>query len=239
MLDSKFISPSLLPIQHSLYKSHLNGSAYTQKGGSGGQTHDLSGGLPFNSQPVFSRAVRIATRLCWLDLVGSWRPEVGRVETSLQASPVGNWRTLPGLSPPHQRQPAALSHPQQVLLSLESQSSSASIFLTSGLGLPVATTQNKCSPLKEAVSHKILKGPRAERQPSPFYRRETKTGTCPRPPGCETGQNWSKHIQGRVGGKAGTHVGGEDPVDEVLLGQVEGALQLVVVEGDLTRGGNS
>lgn len=30
-----------------------------------------------------------------------------------------------------------------------------------------------------------------------------------------------------------SHVGGEDAVDEVLLGQVEGALQLVVVEGDL------
>lgn len=31
-----------------------------------------------------------------------------------------------------------------------------------------------------------------------------------------------------------SHIGGEDAVDEVLLGQVEGALQLVVVEGDLS-----
>lgn len=31
-----------------------------------------------------------------------------------------------------------------------------------------------------------------------------------------------------------SHVGGEDAVDEVLLGQVEGALQLVVVERDLS-----
>ena len=30
-----------------------------------------------------------------------------------------------------------------------------------------------------------------------------------------------------------SHIGGEDAVDEVLLRQVEGALQLVVVEGDL------
>lgn len=34
-----------------------------------------------------------------------------------------------------------------------------------------------------------------------------------------------------------SHVGGEDAVDKVLLGQVEGALQLVVVEGDLPRAG--
>lgn len=32
-----------------------------------------------------------------------------------------------------------------------------------------------------------------------------------------------------------SHVGCEDAIDEVLLGQVEGALQLVVVEGDLAR----
>lgn len=32
-----------------------------------------------------------------------------------------------------------------------------------------------------------------------------------------------------------SHIRGEDAVDEVLLGQVEGALQLVVVEGDLAR----
>lgn len=31
-----------------------------------------------------------------------------------------------------------------------------------------------------------------------------------------------------------SHVGGEDAVDEVLFGQVEGALQLVVVERDLS-----
>lgn len=30
-----------------------------------------------------------------------------------------------------------------------------------------------------------------------------------------------------------SHVGGEDPVQQLLLGHVEGALQLVVVEGDL------
>lgn len=86
MLDSKFISPSLLPIQHSLYKSHLNGSAYTQKEAVEDRLMISVGGYPSNSQPVFSRAVRIATRLCWLDLVGSWRPEVGRVETSLSVS---------------------------------------------------------------------------------------------------------------------------------------------------------
>ena len=34
-----------------------------------------------------------------------------------------------------------------------------------------------------------------------------------------------------------SHVGGEDAVDEVLLRQVEGALQLVVVEGDLSGAG--
>ena len=39
------------------------------------------GGSPSNFQPVFSRAVRIVTRLCWLGLVGSWSPEVGRVES--------------------------------------------------------------------------------------------------------------------------------------------------------------
>lgn len=33
------------------------------------------------------------------------------------------------------------------------------------------------------------------------------------------------------------HIGGEDAVDEVLLRQVEGALQLVVVEGDLSGTG--
>lgn len=33
------------------------------------------------------------------------------------------------------------------------------------------------------------------------------------------------------------HVGGEDAVDQVQLGQEEGALQLVVVEGDLARAG--
>lgn len=31
-----------------------------------------------------------------------------------------------------------------------------------------------------------------------------------------------------------SHIGGEDAIDEVLLRQVEGALQLVVVEGDLS-----
>lgn len=34
-----------------------------------------------------------------------------------------------------------------------------------------------------------------------------------------------------------SHIGGEDAVDEVLLGQVEGALQLVVVEGNLPGAG--
>lgn len=34
-----------------------------------------------------------------------------------------------------------------------------------------------------------------------------------------------------------SHIGREDAVDEVLLRQVEGALQLVVVEGDLSRAG--
>lgn len=33
------------------------------------------------------------------------------------------------------------------------------------------------------------------------------------------------------------HVSGKDAIDEVLLRQVEGALQLVVVEGDLSRAG--
>lgn len=31
-----------------------------------------------------------------------------------------------------------------------------------------------------------------------------------------------------------SHVGGEDAVDEVLFGQIEGALQLVIVEGDFS-----
>lgn len=34
-----------------------------------------------------------------------------------------------------------------------------------------------------------------------------------------------------------SHIGGEDAVDEVLFRQVEGALQLVVVEGDLSGAG--
>lgn len=34
-----------------------------------------------------------------------------------------------------------------------------------------------------------------------------------------------------------SHIGREDAVDEVLLGQVEGTLQLVVVEGDLPGAG--
>lgn len=34
-----------------------------------------------------------------------------------------------------------------------------------------------------------------------------------------------------------SHVGGEDAIDEVLFRQVEGALQLVVVEGDLPGAG--
>lgn len=34
-----------------------------------------------------------------------------------------------------------------------------------------------------------------------------------------------------------SHIGGEDAVDEVLLREVEGALQLVVVEGDLSGPG--
>lgn len=38
---------------------------------------------------------------------------------------------------------------------------------------------------------------------------------------------------GRVRARAHSHIGCEDAVDKVLLGQVEGALQLVVVEGDL------
>lgn len=86
MLDSKFVSQSLLPIQHSLYKSHLNGSAYTQKEAAENRLMISVGGYPSNSQPVFSRAVRIVTRLCWLDLVGSWSSEVGRVESSLSVS---------------------------------------------------------------------------------------------------------------------------------------------------------
>lgn len=64
MLDSKFISWSLLPIQHSLYKSHLNGSACTQKEAVEDRLMISVGGYPSNSQPVFSRAVRIVTRLC-------------------------------------------------------------------------------------------------------------------------------------------------------------------------------
>ncbi len=34
-----------------------------------------------------------------------------------------------------------------------------------------------------------------------------------------------------------SHVGGEDPIDEVLLREVEGALQLMVVEGNISRAG--
>lgn len=34
-----------------------------------------------------------------------------------------------------------------------------------------------------------------------------------------------------------SHIGGEDAIDEVLLGQVEGTLQLVIVEGDLSWAG--
>lgn len=43
-------------------------------------------------------------------------------------------------------------------------------------------------------------------------------------------------VSNRAGGvraRAHSHIGCEDAVDKVLLGQVEGALQLVVVEGDL------
>lgn len=60
---------------------------------------------------------------------------------------------------------------------------------------------------------------------------ETKAqrGICPLPPGCED-------RKGRQRARD-SHVGGEDPVDEVLLRQVEGTLQLVVVEGDLARAG--
>lgn len=34
-----------------------------------------------------------------------------------------------------------------------------------------------------------------------------------------------------------SHVGGEDPIDKVLLRQVEGTLQLVVIEGDFSGAG--
>lgn len=34
-----------------------------------------------------------------------------------------------------------------------------------------------------------------------------------------------------------SHVSGEDAIDEVLLGQMEGTLQLIIVEGDLSRAG--
>lgn len=34
-----------------------------------------------------------------------------------------------------------------------------------------------------------------------------------------------------------SHIGSKDAIDEVLLRQVEGALELVVVEGDLSRAG--
>lgn len=34
-----------------------------------------------------------------------------------------------------------------------------------------------------------------------------------------------------------SHVGGEDSIDEILLREVEGALQLVVVEGNISRAG--
>lgn len=36
------------------------------------------------------------------------------------------------------------------------------------------------------------------------------------------------------GGTQNSHVSGEDAIDEVLFGQMEGTLQLVIVEGDLS-----
>lgn len=50
------------------------------------------------------------------------------------------------------------------------------------------------------------------------------------------GQSMSLTSRG-LGDGRDSHVGSEDPVDKVLLGQVEGTLQLVVVEGDLARAG--
>ncbi|MEQ2241114.1 hypothetical protein ILYODFUR_022064 [Ilyodon furcidens] len=45
--------------------------------------------------------------------------------------------------------------------------------------------------------------------------------------------NSTKTIMGLIH----SHIGGEDAIDEVLLGQVESALELIVVEGDLSRAG--
>lgn len=44
------------------------------------------------------------------------------------------------------------------------------------------------------------------------------------------------HREGVADGRY-SHVGGEDPVDEVLFRQVKGTLQLVIVEGDLAWAG--
>lgn len=51
------------------------------------------------------------------------------------------------------------------------------------------------------------------------------------------GKNPSHACVNRCRAVKHSHIGGEDAVDEVLLGQVEGALQLVVVEGDLPGAG--
>ena len=47
------------------------------------------------------------------------------------------------------------------------------------------------------------------------------------------------HLTGKPGsrGWGHSHVSGEDAIDEVLLGQMEGTLQLIIVEGDLSRAG--
>lgn len=68
-----------------------------------------------------------------------------------------------------------------------------------------------------------MKAPTLQKEPRP------QKGTCLTPLGCK--------VTDKVAESRDSHVGGEDPVDEVLLGQVEGTLQLVVVEGDLTRAG--
>lgn len=67
---------------------------------------------------------------------------------------------------------------------------------------------------------------------SPLYRRRNRgpeRGTCPTPLVHEAEKGWQRARD--------SHIGGEDPVDEVLLRKVEGTLQLVVIEGDLAWAG--
>lgn len=76
-------------------------------------------------------------------------------------------------------------------------------------------------------------------QQSPFYRKRNKGSERDLPKAIRLRSSSERipDIRGGSGEGRDSHIGGEDPVDEVLLRQVEGTLQLVVVEGDLTRAG--